>query len=424
MVFRQKLQKERLVFCALSLALQSTIGLFLGHQHDMQIFYATGYEVFNGATPYSILPVSSIFNRSDFLDSVPSIGYPPLWALYLGVVYGLVYLPTKNLFVYNLAIKLPSIISNVALAFLVEQIAIHEGLDRKTSNKMFYVLLFNPFMIYISAAWGQFDSIVALTTILALNELYRGKIGRSSIFIALSISLKIIPLILVPVFLLFIIRNYDLKFISKFTVGSVVAFTTFSYLPFRIFGWDPGFILNNLQDPFNRAGCFTFFNIFELLKDRVSLPQEWAFLGYLWIPSLIIGYSCLSRTSLNSKNDLFRWSSSILFVLMLTRSWVSEQNVVLLVPMVMLVSVINFEGWRISHLAWIIALIFTFLNTSPFQLFFLVSPKPYLWIKSVDESFRTSRLILRFLAVIPWQIVGWHYFRRTINARRLSLRLP
>ncbi len=421
MIFRQKIRKERLVFCALSLALQSAIGLFLGHQYDMQIFYATGYEVFNGTTPYGILPTSSIFNRPDFIGLVPSIGYPPPWALYLGVIYGAVYLPTKNIFAYNLAIKLPSIISNIALAFLAEQIAIQEGLDRKTSNKVFYVLLFNPFMIYISAAWGQFDSIVVLATVLALNELYRGKIGISSILIALSISLKIIPLILVPMFLLFIIKNYGLKFISKFVVGCVVAFATFSFLPFKIFGWDLSFILNNLQDPFSRAGCFTFFNILELLKDRVSLPQEWAFLGYLWIPSLIIGYSCLSRTSLNSKMDLFRWSSSILFVLMLTRSWVSEQNVVLLVPMVMLVSVIGFEGWKMSHLVWIITLIFTFLNTSPFQLFFLVSPKPYIWIKSLDESFRTSRLILRFLAVIPWQIVGWHYFRRTINARRLSL---
>ncbi len=51
-----------------------------------------------------------------------SIGYPPPWPLILGVIYLLTYALIHNLLVYNLAIKLPIIIANLCLAYLVRDI--------------------------------------------------------------------------------------------------------------------------------------------------------------------------------------------------------------------------------------------------------------------------------------------------------------
>lgn len=412
--------RDRAIPLLMSIALQSVIGTLLGQQYDMQIFYTSGYVVTKGISPYGIFPTKAIFNNPSFFEELPGIGYPPPWALYLGLVYSAVYVPTGNLFAYNLAIKFPSIISNIALAFIVEKIATQEGTKKEDSKKIFYFLLFNPLMIYISAVWGQFDSLVILTSILSINDLSHGRIKRSGLFFALSGSLKVIPLVLAPLFLLFVKRNYDLMRILEFALTSIAAFVVFSLLPFNIFGWNLWSVNRVVSDPgyqFDRAGGFTFFNILELALGTTNLPRGWEFLGYLWIPSLMLGYYQLSKTSLASRMDLIRWASSSLFILTLTRTWVSEQNILLLIPLVMLHSIVTLKKWRLIQLIWIITLVFTFINGSPFQMFFLLSPEPYNFLRAFDQAYINVRFILRFLTVIPWNVLGWLYIRRTIHGQ-------
>ncbi|MCZ2846276.1 MAG: glycosyltransferase 87 family protein, partial [Candidatus Bathyarchaeota archaeon] len=216
--------KKRYVLSIASFTLQSIIGLFMGHHFDMQIFYVAGNAVSNGFAPYGIFYPSLIFNSPNFFERISGIGYPPPWGFFLGLVYMFVYEPTKNIYAYNLAIKIPSILSNIALAFIVERIAIQEGLRKTTTSRIFLFFLFNPLTIYISAIWGQFDSLVILTCILGLILLTNEKIILSSLLFAVSVSLKIIPFVLLPAMLLFIKRNYGLKQISEF----ILPFSIFS----------------------------------------------------------------------------------------------------------------------------------------------------------------------------------------------------
>ncbi len=113
--------------------------------------------------------------------------------------------------------------------------------------------------------------------------------------------------------------------------------------------------------------------------------------------------------------DLFRWALSLIFILMLTRTWVSEQNIALLIPLSVLYSIRNIRDWIMVDLLWILAFIFTFFNTSPFQMFFLISPKPLKFIEALDQVYRIPRLFLKFITVIPWQIIGWLYVTQTFN---------
>ena len=396
--------------------------MFLGDQYDIGVFFGSGYAVSRGLAPYGMFPIRLIFENPNLFEELPGIGYPPPWGLYLGLVYLAIYNPTKNLFAYNLAIKLPSIISNIALAFLIEKMAVQEGADTKTANKMFYFLLFNPLMIYISAVWGQFDALVALITMASANDLSHGKIKRSAILLALSASLKIIPLVLGPLFLLFIKRNHDRIKILEFVFLSFIALALFAFLPFWIFNWDPNLILTNSDYHFLRAGCFSLFNLNELLFNTNSLPAGWEFLGYVWIPSLALGYYALTKTRLESRMDLVRWASSLLFVLMLTRSWVSEQNIVLFFPLLLIYSVVDLKNWVFPHLTWINTLVFSFLHGSPLQMFFLLSPVPYNLLASFDRIHRTARFVLRFVAVIPWYVLGLSYVKRTFHNRRPQCR--
>jgi len=409
--------RKKIIESIFSIALQSALGLFLGQQYDMGIFLTAGYVVSKGLSPYGLFPARSIFGHSGFFEELPGIGYPPLWALYLGFTYLTVYIPTGSIFAYNLAIKLPSIASNIALAFIVEKIACQEGVSDKDCRRVFYFFLFNPFMIYISAVWGQFDSLVILTSILAMNALFHGNTKRSALFLALSASLKIIPLILSPMFVFFIMRKQGNFRSIQFIITALSALIVFSYVQFVVFGWNLNVILGNPSFHFQRAGGMTFYNIFELVLHTTTLPKSLESLGYLWIPALVLGYYRLSRTPLAIRMDLLRWASSLLFILMLTRTWVSEQNILLLIPLVLLCTVVNFGEWTIVRLAWIITFVFTVINGSIFQMFFLLSPVPYSLLKVFDQTYIDLRFIMRFITVIPWNVLGWTYVRRTIRNR-------
>jgi hypothetical protein len=381
----------------------------------MQIFYVVGNAVSKGFTPYGIFYPSSIFNSPNFFEEISGIGYPPPWGFFLGIVYTFVYEPTKNIYAYNLAIKIPSILSNIALAFIVERIAIREGLRKITTSGIFLFFLFNPLTIYISAIWGQFDSLVILTCIMSLVFLTNKKIILSSLLFAISVSLKIIPFVLLPAMILFIKRNHGLKQISEFILPFAFFSLILTYIPFAIFNWDFNIIRANLDVHFVRAGCFTLFNIFDLIYNIEFLPKKLEFLGFLWIPGLLLAYFLLNRTNLSHKLDLFRWASSIIFILILTRSWVSEQNIVLLMPLVMLGLIRDPRSWIYVNLLTIIVFIFTFLNTSPFQMFFLISPEPLEFIRTLDLEYKFPRLFLKFLIIIPWHILGLIYIKRTLR---------
>jgi hypothetical protein len=120
-------------------------------------------------------------------------------------------------------------------------------------------------------------------------------------------------------------------------------------------------------------------------------------------------YSRLSRTDLTGRMGLFRWASALFFVLMLTRSWVSEQNIIFLIPLLVLESVVDSRKWFTANLVWTITFLFSVINTSPFQMFFLLSPVPIEMVKQFDLAYRIPRLILKFLVVIPWEILGLRY---------------
>ncbi|MCW4032650.1 MAG: hypothetical protein NWF08_04585 [Candidatus Bathyarchaeota archaeon] len=411
MIFNRK----RFFLVLFSFIIQCILGLFLGHQYDMGIFLTSGYIVANGNAPYGLFSTSPIFDHQGFFEILPGLGYPPPWGLFLGLVYLIVYKSTSNIFVYNLAVKIPGILANIGLAFIMEKIANQEGIDKINSNRIFHFFLFNPYFIYISAVWGQFDSVVIMLVILAIDYLLYCKWIKSSLLIALATSLKIIPLLLFPMYLIFLKRNHESSSSIKFFLTFVVAFISLSYLPFRIFDWDLNIIISNLDFHFIRAGCFTFFNIFDLLSGMEKLPPELEFLGYLWIPALVFLYYGLSKTKLENRIDLFRWASSIIFITILTRSWVSEQNIILLIPLIILPTLVYDKNWKIISLAWILPSIFSIINTSPFQMFFLISSRPLTFIRELDRIVKFPRLLLKFLIMIPWQVLGWTYIIKLVK---------
>ena len=55
---------------------------------------------------------------------------------------------------------------------------------------------------------------------------------------------------------------------------------------------------------------------------------------------------------------------------------------------------------------WVIALVYSFFNTSTFQLLFPSMPALMERLLQLSEAFRLPRLIIRIILVIPWLLVG------------------
>jgi hypothetical protein len=409
---RQLFPKQDLGYLLISLLLQLILGLFFGHAYDIRIFMATGYLVATGHDPYILPDLRAVFQNPAF-QGLTSIGYPPPWPLILGLIYLISYAPTHNFLIYNLAIKLPTILANICLAYLVRDILLEQGASQRIARKAWIFLLLNPFLLYFTTAWGQFDSLVALLTLAALVLLNKQRLVISSILLALAISLKPTP---VPVVLAVMVYLWgspwqrSIRYMLTFA-GCILVFCI---LPFLILGWDASPILHGWNAQFTVSGGMSLTTLYELSAGTYLLPGNWWLLGLVWLPAVLVGALLIPRGD-HGLNDLLKKSLVLILIFYLTRTWLSEQNLSLILPMVMIL-VYQGELPRLTLSAvWILPLIFTIFNTSPPQLLFPILPELMAKLLQWMDTFRSVRLVARTLVVIPWQMSGWWMVVRNLR---------
>jgi hypothetical protein len=397
-----------IAYILVSLAIQIPLAILLGHDYDLHVFMTTGSIVAHGDSPYEFEGQTLIPGTSN--QAIGSIGYPPPWGLYLATAFAVSYNLIPNLLLYNLAIKIPIITANIALALLAR---------RTCPNSVWLIFLFHPFVLYVSSAWGQFDGVVALFITLSILLLTHQRFGLSAMCLAFAVSLKILPIVLLPMVLLYLHWNSPRSRLGSYLIVFVGFSMVANVSPFLILGWSVEPILTGWNFHFSAAGAMTPFNILELTFDVTTLTAAFTPLGFLWIPTVIGVYWGLSRTRLDRLDDLLRWSSVIIFALLLSRAWTSEQNVYLLLPL-MALSVGRVFSWRSLHLALIIPLVFTLLNFSLPQMFLLLQPALRDSISLIDAMIREGRLLARFLVVLVWDAVGIWIVAQALKVSRTN----
>ena len=388
----------------LSAALQAVLALFLGHAYDMPIFAATGYLAGSGQNPYVARDLSGVFHSAGFAG-LTSIGYPPAWPLLLGALYRLSYALLPDLMLYRLAIKLPVIAANIALALTALRLCVSNGAGRRQARDAFLFILFNPFLLYATAAWGQFDTAVSLFCLLALALLSGGRLFWSAIILALGISLKPIALPLLPLCVLFAGKG-SARRAAGYAALAGAALALFCVAPFPLLGWSPQVILRGWNAHVSVAGGLTWLTFLELATGGYALPPALRFLGFLWLPALAAGV-VLIRPAGRAFLDLLAWSLRLCLLFFLTRSWLSEPNVALVLPMAAVLAATGRLEGTSFHLLWICPLVFTLFNASLPQVLAPAWPGAMQVMSAIDERARTARLVLRCVSVIPWLAVGW-----------------
>ena len=389
---------------SLSVAVQMVLGYFFGHLYDMRIFMATGFLVGTGQNPYIPQDLSAVFHNIYF-QGITTVGYPPPWPLLLGLIYKISYSIIPNFLIYNLAIKIPIIAANIGIACLVARLILKLGGEPAIARKARIFLLFNPFLLYSSAAWGQFDSIVALISLYSLVLLKSGKTKSSSLLLALAISFKPIAIPLLPIAFIYLYRKSIRQVLIYYS--SLFVFTMlFSVVPFFIFKWNPSLILQNWNAHFIVGGGMSFMAFFEFIKDSYQLTGYWRLAGVIWIPALCIT-TYLLLPGMGSLQNLIRKSTILIMVFFLTRAWLSEPNILLILPFILILSSTGDLNRGILAAVWILPLVFSILNTSTAQLFFPSMPELMDGILNWMEGYRPIRLAAKMIIIIPWQMAGW-----------------
>ncbi|HEY4751903.1 MAG TPA: hypothetical protein VIH37_01385, partial [Candidatus Limnocylindrales bacterium] len=137
------------------------------------------------------------YDRGFFADYTP--GY--LYALWLVGIVGSLIGGTGDL------IKLPAIVTDVALAYVVYLMVCDLGVSARRARIAALVVLVNPITWFDSVVWGQVDSFGTVFLLLAVRELWRGRSERSAVLAVVAALIKPQLAILVPVVAAVVIRR-------------------------------------------------------------------------------------------------------------------------------------------------------------------------------------------------------------------------
>jgi hypothetical protein len=412
---------KEILAVVLSVLVQVPLAVFLGHYYDQRLFMDSGYLVSAGLNPYQSHLIT-VF--SPYIIGVnPITGDPPLWPLLLGLVYRITYNIIPNIFLYNFATKLPVIAGNIGLAFLTKKILQQQGASEKKTRFAWLFLLFNPFVLLTSSAWGQFDTLISLLCIASLYLLSKGMAAKSAVLLSLSVVLKPVSFPLIGLPLLFSPERNRSKVI-KYILVSVTIIAAFWFLPFYLFGWVIPASNNQATSFFTRAGGISLFTIVELLTNQVTLPTFLQLLGFLWVPALLTGYYLVYRDQPKTFNELTQKAAGIMLIFFLTFSWVSEPYINLVIALVLIFLPLNRMNFQNFHFLWVIPLIFMVITTNFCQLFFLVSPSIIPSLAQLDQNIRIWRLTIRFIVVIIWQVLAWRLVIEIFKRKRNSTNKP
>ena len=390
---------------ALGAAIQLPLAAFLGHAHDMPLFMASGYLVAHGLNPYLPVDLSAVFGSQAF-NFATSIGYPPPWLLVCALAYRAASALSPSLFLYVLFLKLPLVAANIALAIAVGRGARELGADEGRSRLAVIRMLFNPLLIAATAAWGQIDGVVALCALAALVALSRGRIAVSALALALSVSIKPIALPLLPLALLAAARDSGAAGLT---------------LPRRLRRVGPSPLCPalhrlrlggerhhpRLERPIRGRGRHVGPLSLRAPRERLCPPVGLAFVGLLWLPALVLAFLRSEVPTLELRS-LLRRGLGLELVFFLCRAWLSEPNLVDILPLVAILAAAGSLEKKVALRTWLIPAVLRPPHHLPPPA--VLSRLPGDGVSSPGsrrEDPRRPHPRSKPSPVIPWQMLGW-----------------
>jgi len=208
---------------------------------DFYRFIWDGKMILNGFNPYLSLPekfiqlgnfpiqnATILYEGMGELNGSHYTNYPPLNQLCFLIA---TFLGGKSIFATTVFLRLIIILADIGILYFGSKLL--RLLQLPVRNIFWYVL--NPFIIIEMTGNLHFEPVMLFFLIVALYQLYQKKWMLASFLLACSISIKLIPLLFLPLFLQWFTNEYGtkkgwFKFIN-FGVKTVIISVLF-FLPF------------------------------------------------------------------------------------------------------------------------------------------------------------------------------------------------
>jgi len=405
---------------AFGLMLRFAICFWTGHPWDFEVFIRVGYYIAHGSSLFQAANPYVAGLGQPIFPNMSGLGYLPAWGLYTAFAYKIYQAFPASPFIYYFLLKLLPILGDLALAYVIFLLTFNSTHDVQKARRNSLIFFLCPFVIFISSVWGMFDSISVSFAMISILLTLLDKPYWSAFSLGLGIYFKVIPLLYLPVLLLFINKKKGAgETVLYFLVSSLTPFV-FTLIPVTFFRWSiPEAAITVLSQTEKTGDLLTYWNISVLLRDLApnvfsteTLTSFFSFpiIRYFWMLGLMVAYFLYYKlqtelpddsTPAQNLNLLLKGFLFVTIGFLLTRTWVPEQFVIYLLPMaVMLTGVMPVQKYY--ELIWINALIFASVNLFPFAFAYLINTdfwNMFNYVANTQPS-STIRYVARFVIAV------------------------
>ena len=259
------------------------------------------------------------YGFKSFYDKAGFVDYPPGYLLVLWCVakfFDFFHQPTNYGLLLQLC-KLPAVLSDLGIAVFVYLI-VRRRWPAAAAVTSAAVFVLNPASWFVSAYWGQADSVAAVFLVLAIYLAVTDQFEWAWAALAFAVLVKPQPLVTAPLFLVWQLRGrMPWRAIFAPFIGGLVAWI--GSMPFAP-GYDPATVLTWLYDryhtgisvyPYNSVNAF---NLYSVVRDMWQPDTE---IIRVCLPSGIAGGWCVPGLAFAQ----YDWGIAIFVVLLAALAW-------------------------------------------------------------------------------------------------------
>jgi len=197
-----------------------------GHYFDLPSFLNISYSAGRGFLPFLPHELGGyVKGAAPFFWDTPWTAYPPPWPAWLGATY---FLGHWNLYVHILLIKLPIIVGDLLLVWLIYKVvATYSQPDLALRAAMAYSLF--PPAVLIGSIWGMPD---ALGSLFLLLSVITASTFRSALLSALSVSIKLLTIVQWPAVVIETLARRGMRSAIMFSIISACSVLLSTIVPF------------------------------------------------------------------------------------------------------------------------------------------------------------------------------------------------
>jgi hypothetical protein len=426
LLIRQIFASKLLVIIIIGLTIRLVLAPFTSYPFDVYIWYTISTQISNGGTIgttgigyipmlyYTLVPISYTYSHLVTMVGIkptPVTVFPVLVRREIGSPSPLIPVSVLPDPLFNLLVKIPSIIADLFSALIIYDMILARFGKNAASNS-FILWFLNPMLVWISAVWGQYDSLPALFTLLSTYFMWKKKFYLSGITLAIAIGYKVYPILLaIPLFY----YAYKTERSGKKLILPLLVFVTallLLFFPWIASGFNTkyyGFytpIGNPSTHPQNTYGL-TYWSIAPFTP--ITGPQVLiTFVSILVLAFLVVTLLMLLKTKHLSLESLCFWELAFIATIFLSYPTVNEQWFIWLLPFLTLLF-----GTKIVRLSLVVtlsmvSLFYSFINSqiAPFFVrLYLYDPAGFTSFVESVHLINPQRLILMGVLGIAFSVL-------------------